>query len=84
MAISPNQLNVNFMCDVDVFEKRIDTLLSSKRIEPGGSATVDVPTGMSHSHFSILKERYIKAGWESVTWNSDQREGSWLTFDTPK
>ena len=83
MAISPNQLNENFMNEVDHFEKRIDTLLSSKRVSPGASVSIDTPTGMS-SHFNILKERYLKAGWEEVTWNSDQREGSWLTFKSPK
>ena len=80
MAISPNQLNENFMFEVDGFEKRIDSSLASKRVSPGGSISIDVPTGMSSSHFNILKERYIKAGWSEVTLNHDQREGSWLNF----
>lgn len=84
MAISPNQLSENFMSEVDGFEKRIDSILSGQKISPGGSISVDVPIGMSHWHFSILKERYIKAGWESATLNSDQREGTWLTFKSPK
>jgi hypothetical protein len=82
MAISPNHLNENFMNEVDGFERRIDTILASKRIAPGGYVSVDCPTGMSHQHFAILKERYIKAGWFEVTMNSDQREGTWLTFKT--
>lgn len=80
MAISPYQLNENFMQEVDDFEKRIDHVLAKQRIAPGGSTSVDVPTGMSSTHFNILKTRYIEAGWASVTLNSNQREGTWLTF----
>lgn len=83
MAISPNQLNENFMFEVDGFEKRIDSSLASKRVSPGSSVSIDTPTGMSRDHFNILKERYIKAGWEDVTSNHDQREGSWLSFKSP-
>jgi hypothetical protein len=80
MAIGPNQLNENFMAEVDFFEGKIDRALANKKVAPKSSINVDVPTGMSYSHYQILKERYIKAGWTDVKWYSDQREGCWLSF----
>lgn len=80
MAISPNHLNEAFMNEVDGFEERIDKVLVSKRVTPGGYVSVDCPTGMSYEHFNILKERYIKVGWAQVKMESDQREGAWLSF----
>ena len=84
MAIGPNMLNESFMEDVEHYEKKIDQSLATRKVAPNSTVNVDVPSGMSYSHFQILKERYIKAGWGNVTWNSDQREGEWLTFDTKK
>lgn len=84
MAIGPNQLNETFMAEVDSFETRIDRELSVSKLAPNSSVNIDVPPGMSFSHFQILRERYLKAGWGEVKWNSDQREGTWLTFDTKK
>jgi hypothetical protein len=84
MAIGPNQLKENFMKEVDDFEKKIDQALSSKKVSPNSIVTVTKPSEMTLSHFQILKERYIKAGWGDVKLNDDQREGSWLTFDTKK
>ena len=84
MAIGPNQLNENFMTEVDAFEKRIDSVLSTRKVAPNSSVSIDVPSGMSYSHFQIIKTRYISAGWGDVKWNSDQREGTWLSFETKK
>lgn len=82
MAIGPKQLNDAFLNEVSHYEERIDSSLANRRISPGGSTVVDVPRGMTHDHFRILKERYLKVGWSDVKWNSDQREGEWLSFDT--
>jgi hypothetical protein len=84
MAIGPNQLNETFMAEVDIYEKRIDNQLANLKVAPKSLVNTEVPSGMSYSHFQILKERYLKAGWGDVKWNSDQREGEWLTFDTKK
>ena len=84
MAIGPNQLNESFMEDVELYEKKIDQSLATRKIAPNSIIFVDVPPGMNSSHFRILKERYIKVGWGDVKWNSDQKEGEWLTFDTKK
>lgn len=84
MAIGPNQLNESFMEEVNSFEKKIDLILSNKKVAPNSSVSIDVPSGLTYSHFQILKTRYISAGWGDVKWNSDQREGQWITFDTNK
>ena len=82
MAIGPKQLNDSFLNEVSHYEERIDSSLANRRISPVGSTVVDVPRGMTYDHFKILKERYLKAGWSDVKWNSDQREGEWLSFDS--
>ena len=84
MAIGPDQLNANFKAELDTFENIIDQRLANQKLTPNSSVNVNVPSGMSFSHFQIIKERYLKAGWTDVKWNSDQREGDWLTFFTIK
>jgi reverse gyrase len=80
MAISPKHLEEAFQQEVDYFEQNFDRILANKKITKGQSISIDVPTGFNLSHFAILKSRYIQAGWSDVTYNSDQREGSWLSF----
>ena len=80
MAISPQQLNEAFLKEVEYFEENIDRLLSKKSIAKGGGISLDVPSGMTNKHFELLKTRYLSAGWTEVKWESDQREGSWLSF----
>jgi hypothetical protein len=81
MAISPKHLEEAFMNEVDDFEKKIDSMLSSQKLR-GKSVNTQVPSGMSSSHFNILRERYLNVGWKDVVYNDDQREGTWLTFTT--
>lgn len=80
MAISPNQLNSSFLDEVKDFEIKLDSQLARKRIAPGGSVSIDVPFGLTNNHLSILRERYIAAGWKDVKMHHDQREGSWMEF----
>ena len=80
MAISPHHLNKLFLDEVKHFEDVIDKNLSSKSISKGSSISIDVPSGMSGTHFELLTTRYLSAGWTEVKWESDQREGSWLSF----
>lgn len=80
MAISPEYLNKAFIKEVDEFEVRIDSSLSKKTIAEGESISIDVPQGMNGRHFALLRTRYTSAGWSDVKMNSDQREGSWLSF----
>jgi hypothetical protein len=42
--------------------------------------TTKVPKGMNREVFTILKEKYLAAGWKSVEWKSEQRDGDWLEF----
>jgi hypothetical protein len=84
MAIGPDQLNAKFKAELDTFENIIDQRLANQKLAPNSSVNVNVPSGMSFSYFQIIKERYLKAGWAVVKWNSDQREGDWLTFFTIK
>jgi hypothetical protein len=84
MAIGPDRLNANFLAELDTFETRIDQVLAGKKVAPNSSVNVNVPSGMSFAHFQIIKERYLKAGWTDVKWNSSQMDGDWLTFYTKK
>jgi hypothetical protein len=81
MAVSPEYLNKGFHKEVDEFEIKIDSSLTKKTIAKGESISIDVPPGMSRKHFDLLKTRYISAGWSDVSMNSDQREGTWLSFN---
>ncbi len=80
MAISPKQLNKQFMHEVDVFESLLDEVLAKKTITQGGRIIMARPSGLTNDHFHILRNRYLTAGWSDVKWESDQREGEWLSF----
>lgn len=81
MAISPNHLNEKFMEEVDYYEKYFDKQLAGKKVQPGGYTTIDnIPSGYTTAHHQILKERYIESGWKSMEYNSEQREGTWITL----
>ena len=80
MAISPKMLNNAFNEEIDIFEVKIEDQLILKTLVLNGSISVDNPTGMSRDHFTVLRQRYIAAGWKDVKENHDQRQGSWLTF----
>jgi hypothetical protein len=80
MAISPRQLNEEFMHEVDLFESLLDEILAKKTITKGGRIVTGRPSGLTNDHFRILRTRYISVGWSDVKWESDQREGDWLSF----
>lgn len=80
MAISPKHLEEEFQNEVTIHEENIDNTLAVKKITKGQSININPPKSMNRQHFLILKQRYINAGWTDVSWNSDQREGDWLTF----
>lgn len=81
MAISPKILDENFMQEVSAFETLLDSKLVVSKLGPSKRVNIDAPRGMNNSHFQVLKQRYIVAGWKDVIWNSDQREGDWLVFE---
>jgi hypothetical protein len=80
MAISPKILSEKFMNEVDHYEQHFDRALMSYTGTLSKLISIDVPRGMYLEHFRVLKQRYINAGWEDVTYNDDQREGTWLVF----
>ena len=80
MAISPQTLNEAFINQVNEFEKKIDESLSKKIATKGQTVSIQVPQGMSYVHFNEIQKRYQNAGWVEVRYNSDQREGTWLSF----
>jgi hypothetical protein len=80
MAIGPQVLNRNFLEEVEVYEKIIDKILSTRKIANGGIVNIGSPNGMSSTHYHSLRERYIKAGWKDVTWHPDQKDGNYLIF----
>jgi hypothetical protein len=80
MAISPKQLEAAFQDEVNAYEESIDKQLSKEKITTGGTVGITPPRGMSTQHFNFLRLRYIAAGWKDVVYNSDQRDGDWLSF----
>lgn len=84
MAIGPYYLEKNLNREVQEFEKLIDEKLSRLKVLQGSSVNVDVPEGMTYIHYQAMKKNYIEAGWKEVEWNSSQRDGSFLTFNTVK
>ncbi len=67
MAIGPEQLEDRFKEEVDEFEMIVDRNLMTVSFSNGKSTiSITSPSGMSQSHFLILKNRYIKAGWKDV------------------
>jgi hypothetical protein len=80
MAVSPEYLNKAFHREVDEFETKLDAQLAKKTIAKGEALSLDVPSGLGRKHFDLLKTRYISAGWSDVKLNSDQREGTWISF----
>jgi len=80
MAISPKLLDEKFMNEVSSFEKTLDGLLACSKFDGNKTVQMNIPSNMNQSHFQILKERYKAVGWNDVVWNSDQREGDWLSF----
>ena len=83
MAIGPEQLNDNFKEEVDNFEKYIDLALSKKSFKGSNKVCVNTPSGITNAHFPFLIERYLKAGWKSVTRDFGNQRDSCdiLTFE---
>ena len=84
MAISPHQLTEKFQQDVDYFEKVIDENLSKMKLAPGSSVSIPPPPSMGDAHFKVIRDRYIKAGWDDIKLSHDQRDGSYITFISPR
>lgn len=80
MAISPKHLEKSFQEELKKIENEFDKQLSGYQISKGQSIHITAPSSLTWPKFEILKERYINAGWVDVIWNSDQRDGDFLTF----
>lgn len=80
MAVGPKQIEKNLEEEAINFEVILDSALNRKSVSPNGSVTLGIPSGMSYSHFQVLKPKYISAGWKNVNWHSDQRDGDYLEF----
>lgn len=80
MAISPKYLESNFKDENKSFESYFDTELQSCTITKGKSLFFSIPNGYTFEHHILLANKYVEAGWESVTWESDQRDGDSIKF----
>jgi len=81
MALGPQFLTELFQKDLKSCEEEIDRMLSeNKTFGYNKTITTKVPKGMNREVFTVLKERYLAAGWKSVEWESEQRNGEWLKF----
>ena len=81
MALGPQFLTELFQKDLKSCEEEIDSMLSGHTtFGQYRTITTKVPKGMNREVFTILKEKYLAAGWKSVEWKSEQRDGDWLEF----
>jgi len=81
MATSPQTLEKNLEEEAKNYEKQIDHVLETKKIVKGSRLTMDVPKGMNHYHFQVLRPLYMEAGWREVSLKSYSRGGvSYLEF----
>lgn len=81
MALGPQFLTELFQKDLKSCEEEIDRMLSeNKTFGYNKTITTKVPKGMNREIFAVLKEKYLAAGWKSVEWKSEQRDGDWLEF----
>jgi hypothetical protein len=83
MAISPKVLQENIIKAAEKFEVLIDNQLRQRVVSSGGSIRFSAPDSMEHSHFEILKPKYLEVGWRDVIWNNhyDQRDGSYTYIE---
>ena len=80
MAVKPGDLKhctPNDMRIADQMEKEIDEHMREKFTHQGG--TWQIREGATPGAILEIQRRYGSAGW-TVKHDSDQREGSWLTF----
>ena len=81
MAIGPEFLEEKFKNNIENMEKIIDTYLSEKAFfNNSKSLIMSVPIGMTNEIFNVLRRRYLKVGWKSVDFISDERDGDCLVF----
>lgn len=81
MALGPQFLDELFQKDLKYCEDKIDSMLSNhKTFACDKIITTKVPGGMNIEIFNVLKEKYLAAGWKSVKWIDDQRDGDFLQF----
>jgi len=79
MAISPEKLKNDLLSEAEEFEVMIDNQLQKEKLY-GRHISITPPARMNSSHFQLIKDRYIAAGWENVIWNDSQHDGPYLSF----
>lgn len=79
MAISPNVLRNNLEDELNIIEQLIDEKLRLQKMY-SNQVTIDPPKEMTYTHYQKIRERYVRAGWNNVTYRDDQRDGPSLTF----
>jgi hypothetical protein len=67
MAIGPEQLMDSFKEDLKEFEKIIDRNLQLTSFKNSNTyVKITAPRDMLDTHFKLLREAYLKAGWSDV------------------
>ncbi len=76
MAIGPEQLMDSFKEDLKEFETIIDRNLQQTSFKNNNTyVKIPAPRDMSDTHFKLLREVYLKAGWSDVRREyGDQRD----------
>jgi len=80
MAIGPEKILQDIKASADEMEEHIDRCLPKSSNEAGR-----VFVGLDKCNVRLnsavqdeIRRRYLMAGWASVEFHSDQREGSWV------
>jgi len=82
MALGPQQLTGDTKRLKHV-ESKIDTILRSSRETSHVTISISL-LDISYPEFQkVLRPKYLKAGWKTVKWESDQRDGAYLDFQAP-
>lgn len=84
MALGPEIFNKKFTENIQAIENEIDRRLADKSPTSEGYINIDAPRQLDSSNFRIIQHKYLAAGWLSVEYHSDQREGEWMVFKLDK
>jgi hypothetical protein len=84
MALGPEIFNQRFVESIQSIEQEIDRNLADKTPTSDGYINIYAPRQLDSSNFRIIQHKYLAAGWLSVEYHSDQREGEWMVFKLDK
>lgn len=77
MAIRPNIIRNQFEAECILFEIKIDMTLLRLLKTDNTEYVISAPDKLTTTHFKFIKNEYINAGWNDLTFNIELNK---LTF----